>query len=77
MLYLKPLGVDIFIKKAASNSIDPYWDNYDLIIWKKNSNGFTNKKGIFRKNSWGIADKITVNNQGTWRLPKHYVKYFK
>jgi hypothetical protein len=77
MLYLSPLGVEIFIKRSNSKNMDPHWDNYDLVIWKKNSNGFTNIKGMFRKNSWGIADRVSVDNQGTWKLPKHYVKYFK
>jgi hypothetical protein len=77
MLYLNPLGVEVFIKKALSDNMDPYWDNYDLVIWKKNNNGYTNKKGIFRKNAWGIADRVSINNQGIWKLPKQYVKYFK
>ena len=57
--------------------MDPHWDNYDLIIWKKDSSGYTNKKGMFRKNSWGIADRVSVTSQGIWKLPKQYVKYFK
>jgi hypothetical protein len=77
MLYLNPLGVEVFIKKAISNNVDPHWDNYDLVIWKKNSNGYTSKNGMFRKNAWGIADKVSINNQGIWKLPKQYVKYFK
>jgi hypothetical protein len=77
MLYLNPLGVEVFIKKARSNNVDPHWDNYDLIIWKKNSNGYTSKNGMFRKNAWGIADRVSINNQGIWKLPKQYVKHFK
>jgi hypothetical protein len=77
MLYLNPLGVEVFIRKSTSKTIDSFWDNYDLIIWKKNINGYTNKKGMYRKNSWGIAEKFSVNNNGTWKLPKQYVKYFK
>ena len=42
MLYLNPLGIEIFIKRSASNTVDAYWDNYDLVIWKKNNNGYTN-----------------------------------
>lgn len=75
MLHLNHLGVEIFIKKAKN--IDPFWDNYNLIIWKKDSNGYTNKNGMFRKNSWGIAEIVPVNNQGMWKLHKKYVKYFK
>lgn len=74
MLKLNELGVELFIKRAKD--ISPYWDNYNLIIWKKDPSGFTNIKGLFR-NTWGIAEKISVNNDGVWELPKKYVKYFK
>jgi len=77
MLHLNLLGVDVFIKKANSAKLNPYWENYDLIIWKKNNNGYTNQKGMFRKNSWGVADRVSVENNGIWKLPTQYVKYFK
>jgi hypothetical protein len=77
MLHLNPLGVEVFINKSKSNTLDPYWDNYDLIIWKKDSSGFTSIKGMFRKNAWGIAERISVSNKGTWVLPKKYVRHFK
>ena len=75
MLNLTELGVEVFIKKAKN--IVPYWDNYDLIIWKKDISGYTSIKGIFKNNTWGTAEKISVNNQGTWKLPTKYVKHFK
>jgi len=77
MLHLNPLGVEVFINKSKSKTLDPYWDNYDLIIWKKDSSGFTSIKGMFRKNAWGIAERISVSNKGTWVLPKKYVRHFK
>jgi hypothetical protein len=75
MLNLTELGVEVFIKKASN--IVPYWDNYDLVIWKKDINGFTNIKGIFKQNTWGTAERISVNNNGIWKLPTKYVKHFK
>jgi len=75
MLNLTELGVEVFIKKAKN--ITPFWDNYDLIIWKKDSNGFTSVKGMFRENAWGITEKISVNDKGLWKLPTKYVKHFK
>lgn len=56
---------------------ESFWDNYDLVIWNKNNNGFTNIKGLFRNNSWGLMDKISINDQGIWKLSKKYVKYFR
>ena len=76
MIYLNERGVDVFINKYQSLTKKAYWDNYDLIIWKKNHNGFFNVKGLF-KNSWGIADTVSINKKGMWVLPKYYVKYFQ
>ena len=74
MLKLNEIGVNLLIKRAKD--VTPYWDNYDLVIWKKDPSGFTSIKGLF-KNTWGIAEKISVNSEGVWELPKKYVKYFK
>lgn len=76
MLTLTPLGVDIFINMAKTKTQDPFWDNYDLVIWNKNASGYSDKKGMFRK-EWGLAEIIPVNKDGLWKLPKRYVKYFK
>jgi len=75
MLNLTELGVEVFIKKAKN--VTPFWDNYDLIIWKKDYSGFTNIKGMFKNNNWGMAEKFAVNDNGIWKLPAKYVKHFK
>jgi len=77
MLHLTLKGVEIFIERSKTKSQESYWDNYDLMIWKKDSGGFSSVKGMFRKDSWGIADRISVNEQGVWKLPAKYVKHFK
>ena len=68
-------GVEVFIKRFQNKNQESFWDNYDLIIWKNNPNAYTDKHGMFR-NSWGISEKVIVNDQGIWKLPKKYVKYF-
>jgi len=75
MLNLTELGVEVFIKRAKN--VTPFWDNYDLIIWKKDYKGFTNIKGMFKNNNWGMAEKFAVNDNGIWKLPAKYVKHFK
>jgi len=75
MLNLTELGVEVFMKKAKN--IVPYWDNYDLIIWKKDINGFTNIKGMYRQDAWGTAERFSVTKQGIWKIPTKYVKHFK
>lgn len=77
MLHLNEIGVEVFIKKFSSLSKNAYWENYDLVIWNKDFSGFTNRKGVFKQNAWGVADRISVSHYGTWILPKKYVRYFK
>lgn len=77
MLNLTLKGVEVFIERSKTKNEDPFWDNYDLLIWKKNINGYTDKKGMFRKDTWGVAERIPVSDEGVWKLPVKYVKYFK
>jgi hypothetical protein len=76
LLNLTELGVEVFIKRSNSKNLQSFWNNYSLVIWKKNTSGFTNKKGLF-KNEWGIAEEFAINNDGLWKLPLQYVKNFK
>jgi hypothetical protein len=77
MLNLTLKGVEVFIKRSQTNKQESYWDNYDLMIWKEDSGGFTSVKGMFRRNNWGIAERVSVSKDGVWKLPKKYVRYFK
>lgn len=77
MLHLNSKGVDLFINKSTSKVLDSFWENYDLVIWHKDAGGFSSTHGMYRKDAWGIAEKISVNTNGIWILPKKYVKYFK
>lgn len=77
MLHLYENGVEILRKRISNKNIDAYWDNYNFIIWKKDIGGYSNTKGVFRNNNWGIANSVSVSTEGTWILPPKYVKYFK
>lgn len=77
LLSLTELGVEVFIKKSQLKNSDVFWDNYSLIVWKKNNLGYTNPNGSFRKNQWGIVEKFAVQDDGVWKLPVKYVKHFK
>ena len=51
---------------------DAFWDGWDIVVWRRNPNGATNRKGMFRKGRWGIADRYSVKSDGTWRIPGKY-----
>ena len=77
MLNLTLEGVEVFMRRYNTSNQESYWDNYDLVIWEKDNNGFTNVEGLFRKDNWGVSEKISVDQNGMWRLPKKYVRHFK
>jgi hypothetical protein len=77
MLNLTLKGVEVFINKSKTKSQESFWDNYDLVIWKKDNGGYTSIKGMFRKDSWGTAEIVSVDEHGIWKLPVKYVKHFK
>ena len=77
MLYLYENGVEILRKKINNKKMDSYWNSYNFIVWKKDLGGFSNTKGVFRNNSWGIVDEFEVTSKGTWELPLKYVRYLK
>ena len=77
MLNLTLKGVEVFIDRLQATKEEAFWNNYDLVIWKKDNGGYSDIKGIYRNNAWGKAEKISVNSEGIWKLPNKYVKHFK
>lgn len=77
MLHLNEEGVEVLKLRYENNYRELYWDNYDVVLWNKNPNGFNSIKGLFRKDSWGLAQKISINNNGMWEFPRSYVKHFR
>lgn len=77
MLNLTLKGVDVFIKKSKTKNQESFWNNYDLVIWKRDQGGYTSIKGLYREDQWGTAEKISVDKNGIWKLPFKYVKHFK
>jgi hypothetical protein len=77
MLNLTLKGVEVFMKRSKTKSQESFWENYDLLIWKQSAGGFTDTKGMFRKDQWGVTERISVNENGIWKLPTKYVRHFK
>jgi hypothetical protein len=77
MLVLNEAGVDIFIKRFGGGATQSFWNNYELVIWNKNASGYSSPNGMFKGDAWGLAHRVQINNDGVWKLPKKYVKYFK
>ena len=58
----------------VSKSKSAFWDGWDIVVWKRNQNGTTNPRGMFRDGAWGIANRFPVTETGVWRLPDKYAK---
>jgi len=76
-LHLTEKGVEVFIKRSQSKTQESFWNNYDLVIWKKDNGGYTSVNGMYRKDAWGKVEKFSISQEGTWKLSKKYVKHFK
>jgi hypothetical protein len=77
VLNLTLKGVEVFIDRLQATKEEAFWNNYDLVIWKKDNGGYSDIKGVYRNDAWGKAEKISVNSEGIWKLPNKYVKHFK
>jgi hypothetical protein len=77
MLVLNEKGVDVIIKKINKNGLKSFWNNYSLVVWEKDISGYFLVNGMFMDNLWGTSSEFKINNDGLWRMPKQYVKYFK
>ena len=61
MLNLTLKGVEVFMKRSRTKSQESFWENYDLLIWKQSAGGFTDVKGMFRKNQWGVTELSLIH----------------
>ncbi len=46
--------------QIVNHSKDLKWVGWDIVSWKKDSNGFSNKNGRFINNQWGIQSVCLV-----------------
>jgi hypothetical protein len=56
----------------VDNKRNLFWDGWDIVHWKPNPNSYTNKKALFRNGRWGFANRFSVRDDGTWRIPTKY-----
>jgi hypothetical protein len=77
MLVLTEAGVEVFMKRFNSVLSNSFWDSYDVVIWNRNPSGYMSPSGMFKNDAWGMAHRVSINNDGLWKLNKKYVKYFR
>jgi hypothetical protein len=56
-------------EKFVQLNENAWWENYDLIIWKKNPGAWSKKNGKMYNGNWGTILRIPVSTEGTWRVP--------
>jgi len=62
--------------ERKQRGIDVRWDGYNLVFFKPTPFGFTNPKGEFRNGKWGMKSVVSVDSDGTWKVPTKNVKCF-
>lgn len=51
------------------------WDGWDIVTWRKDPRGYSDRRGKFINGSWGILFRYKVQRDGTWRIPSNYVNF--
>lgn len=60
-----------FVEK--NKALGFFWNGWDIVKWTENSNGFTQKNGMFRNGKWGHAITVPLQSNGTWAVLSRYV----
>jgi hypothetical protein len=62
-----------FVEKNKANGF--YWDNYTIVKFSPHSAAYMDKKGSYKNNKWGFANRYDVKENGTWDLSEKYAKF--
>lgn len=72
-----------FVRDQRKMGSDVRWDGWDMVFWKPTRHGFaTGRKtngsvstvGAFKNGRWGVEARITVSDDGMWKVPARNVK---
>ena len=61
-----------YVEQQAAKSgpnREVFWDEYDIVMWKKTPGGFMSPYGLRRNGEWGVTKRFRMTNRGTWRVP--------
>lgn len=64
---------EAFVDQQRSKGVDVRWDGWDMVFWKANPGGYSNKHGAYRNNRWGVEFRVSPDTRGLWRVPAKYV----
>lgn len=79
----KPMSVNLdykaahrFVREQRKIGSEVRWDGWDMVFWKSTRYGFSNVNGSFdkKKGRWGIESRVTVSDDGLWRVPNRNVR---
>lgn len=66
-----------FVRDQRRRGNDVRWEGWDILFWKPNPYGFKQQTGEFRNGRWGVGTRVTVDNDGKWRVSLSNVKSFR
>lgn len=70
-------SVDEFVTTQKEKGNDVRWEGWDLVFFRKSRNhsGWSKREGAYRNDNWGFQTRVTVGNDGKWRVPNRNVKH--
>lgn len=51
------------------------WDGWTITTWRSDPKGFSDVRGEFKNDQWGITFKYPLKDDGTWSIPNSYVSH--
>lgn len=70
MVALDQEAADRFVKTNK----DARWEQWDIIIFRKNPAAASKVSGRFLDGRWGFESTVSVDTDGLWRVPTRNVR---
>lgn len=64
-----------FVKKNGGDGVR--WEGWDMIFFKEDPNGWSHVKGAFFSGKWGMQTRVTVSENGTWKVPSYVARRYR
>lgn len=74
MIVLDHSAAHKFVREQRRAGNDVRWEGWTMIFWKPTHYGYSSVNGAFRNRRWGVESRISVDDNGLWKVPARNVK---
>lgn len=61
--------------RFVDNNPNVRWEGWDMIIFKDSPAAASKVDGRYHNGKWGFESRISVDNDGRWRVPTRNARY--